>query len=73
MAFAIKIKTNIYHEGSRFGPLYYVVINHSQQENWMIRMLPVDVWQMMMPFFQEENKLIRMLPVDVWKLMMPFF
>ena len=32
-------------------PLYYIVINYSQQENKLIRMLPVDVWQMMMPFF----------------------
>ena len=31
-------------------PLYYVVINHYQQENRMIRMLPVDVWKLIMPF-----------------------
>ena len=30
--------------------LYYVVINYSQQENKLIRMLPVDVLQMMIPF-----------------------
>ena len=32
-------------------PLYYFVINYSQKENKLIRMLPVDVWKLMMPFF----------------------
>ena len=32
-------------------PLYYVVIHHDQQENKLIRILPVDVWKMMTPFF----------------------
>ena len=31
-------------------PLYCVVINYYQQENKLIRMLPVDVWKLMMPF-----------------------
>ena len=32
-------------------PLYCVVINHYQEENRLIRMLPVDIWKLMMPFF----------------------
>ena len=32
-------------------PLYYIMINYSQEENKLIRMLPVDKWRMMIPFF----------------------
>ena len=31
-------------------PMYTIVMNHYQKENKLIRMLPVDVWKLMMPF-----------------------
>ena len=31
-------------------PMYTIVINHYQKDNKLIRMLPVDVWKLMMLF-----------------------